>query len=192
MPARKQRPKGYNKHIQFALNTDQAGMSRDFLAIQGLRLGFPQKNPLQEAALASGGGYPKRGRNREDTGVPWCRNRDKPPFPGKPKPTVQKEWLLAGKAHTIHARLSASRSPCWTNARWEMCKTVIHVTAKYLALKSTMLGVFKGKTNISTISQVWGEKVASEILFLTHISGSSPPSTPAASVETAWTANFRA
>lgn len=69
MPARKQRSKGHNKHIQFALNTDQAGMSQDFLAIHGLRLGFPQKNPLQEAALASlEGGTQKRGRNREDTG----------------------------------------------------------------------------------------------------------------------------
>lgn len=68
MPARKQRSKGMLAH-QFALNTDQAGMSRDFLAIQGLRLGFPQKNPLQEAALASLEEYPKkRGRNREDTG----------------------------------------------------------------------------------------------------------------------------
>ena len=61
-------------------------MSLDFLAIHGLKLGFPQKNLLQEAALASleEGRYPKEGQKGRRHKRCDARNTDKPPFPGKP------------------------------------------------------------------------------------------------------------
>lgn len=105
-------------------------MSLDFLVIHGLKLGFPQKNPLQEAALASlEVGTQKRGRKGEDTGgvvmqetetslcfqenPNYCSER----MPGWQACTGSRQAAMPAVAH-------AGLTACG-----EMCKTVIHVTA---------------------------------------------------------------
>ena len=83
-------------------------MSLDFLAIHGLKLGFRQKNLLQEAALASleVGRYPKEGQKGRRHKRCDARNTDKPPFPGKPNLVFREnDCCLGGGSALIHARL---------------------------------------------------------------------------------------
>ena len=86
-------------------------MSLDFLAIHGLKLGFPQKNPLQEAALASlEVGTQKRGRKGEDTGGVVMKETETS-FRFQEKQNDCSERRPGWRAALVHARLQRRRWP---------------------------------------------------------------------------------